>query len=143
MLARATMKYLIPVLLIMSLSLCLKSKAQDTSAKGLVAHYTLEKPQFPGGNQELDKYLSLNLRYPNEALNLKIEGEVIVTFTINEDGLIQDVKTIKDIGYGCGAEAERVVKNMPRWYPAKKNGKAIKIDYRLPVVFELPERTLK
>ncbi|MFA6058175.1 MAG: energy transducer TonB [Taibaiella sp.] len=137
------MKYFIPVLFITSLSLCAQSKAQDTSTKGLAVHYTLEKPQFPGGDQELEKYLSLNLRYPNEALKLKIEGEVMIAFTIDEEGLVQDIRTVKDIGYGCGPEAERVVSSMPRWNPARKGGKAIKINYRLPVVFELPEGTLK
>jgi protein TonB len=140
------MKYFIPVMFMMSLSLSVQSKAQDTSAKGLTKHYgynSLEKPQFPGGDQELDKYLSLNLRYPNEALTLKVEGEVIVNFTINEDGTIQDVKVIKDIGHGCAQEAERVVKNMPPWSPARKEGKAIKVNYRLPVLFELPEHTPK
>lgn len=140
------MKYFIPVMFMMSLSLCAQSRAQDTSAKGLATHYghySIDKPQFPGGDQELDKYLSLNLRYPNEALTLKIEGEVVVNFTINEDGTIRDVKAMKDIGYGCAQEAERVVKNMPRWSPAKKAGKAIKVNYRLPVMFELPEDTLK
>jgi protein TonB len=137
------MKYFIPAMFVMSLSLCAPSSAQDTSAKGLATHYSIEKPQFPGGSQELDAYLSLNLRYPNEALTLKIEGEVIVSFTIDEDGTIQDVKALKDIGYGCGQEAERVVRSMPRWNPARKGGKAIKINYRLPVVFELPGQTLK
>ena len=137
------MKYFIPVMFMMSLSLCAQSKAQDSSAKGLAVAYSVEKPQFPGGNEELDKYLSLNLRYPNEAFKLKTEGEVVVTFTIDEEGAIQDVKAIKDIGHGCGQEAERVVKSMPHWYPARKEGKAIKVSYRLPIVFELPESTLK
>jgi protein TonB len=137
------MKYFIPAIVIISLLLCAQSRAQDTSAKGLATHYSVEKPQFPGGNQELDAYLSLNLRYPNEALTLKVEGEVVVSFTIDEDGTINDVKVLKDIGHGCGLEAERVVKSMPRWYPARKEGKAIKVNYKLPVVFELPERTLK
>lgn len=140
------MKYFIPVIFLMSLSLSVSSKAQDTSAKGLTTYYShnsLEKPQFPGGDQELDKYLSLNLRYPNQAFTLKIQGEVIVNFTIDEDGTIRDVKAIKDIGHGCAQEAERVVKNMPPWSPARKEGKAIKVNYRLPVLFELPEDTLK
>jgi protein TonB len=137
------MRYFITAMFVTSLSLCAPSKAQDTSAKELATNSSIEKPQFPGGNQELDAYLSLNLRYPNEALTRKVEGEVVVSFTIDEDGTIHDIKALKDIGYGCGQEAERVVKSMPRWYPAKKEGKAIKINYRLPVVFELPERSLK
>jgi protein TonB len=137
------MKFFIPVIFTMLLSLCVQSKAQDTAAKGLTVPYSMEKPQFPGGNEELDKYLSLNLRYPSEALTLKTEGEVVVTFTIDEEGAIQDVKTIQDIGHGCGQEAERVVKSMPHWYPGRKEGKAIPVSYRLPVVFELPGNTLK
>jgi protein TonB len=62
---------------------------------------------------------------------------------VNEEGAIQDVKTIQDIGHGCGQEAERVVKSMPHWYPGRKEGKAIPVSYRLPVVFELPGNTLK
>lgn len=96
------------------------------------------KPEYPGGEKELQQYLSLNLHYPCDAMARKIEGEIMVSFTITEDGTVSNITSLNKLGYGCEEEAERVIKNMPAWHPGQRNGKAIAINYRLPVVFELP-----
>jgi len=130
------MRYLIACILILSLQ-C-RIFAQDT-AKAVPVNLTeKERPMFPGGEKELRKYLALNLRYPNTALEQKVEGYVILTFKINTAGKVSDVKVLKGLGAGCDEEAIRVAKKMPDWEPAHKDGKAIEIVYYLPIEFELP-----
>jgi len=97
-----------------------------------------EKPMFPGGERELRKYLALNLRYPNAALENKVEGYVILSFKIGTNGKVNDIKILKGLGSGCDEEAVRVAKKMPDWEPAHKDGKAIEVVYYLPIDFELP-----
>lgn len=90
------MRYLIACILILSLQ-C-RIFAQDT-AKAVPVNLTeKERPMFPGGEKELRKYLALNLRYPNTALEQKVEGYVILTFKINTAGKVSDVKVLKGLG---------------------------------------------
>lgn len=129
------MKYIIPVMFLIPLSFC--SYAQDTVVSNSVALSSREMPRYPGGDVELRKFLLLNLRYPNDAMVEKIEGEVIVSFLIDTEGNIKNVNAAGTLGHGCEEEAERVVKCMPRWQPAVIRGKNISVLYKLPVVFEL------
>ncbi len=129
------MKYPITIVLIALLSM--GAYAQSVKDNDSIVLSEKEKPRYPGGDSELKKYLSLSLHYPNPALEQKIEGEVMIGFLIDVEGYISDIKIIKGIGYGCDEEAMRVVKEMPQWEPARIKGKAIKVAYRLPVVFEL------
>ena len=93
-----------------------------------------ENPEFPG---DVNEFLKKNLRYPAEAKAKGIEGRVIMQFVIDRDGSLKDVVVRRDIGGGCGEEAARVVKMMPKWKPAKQNGAPVKIFYTLPVNFNL------
>ncbi len=96
-----------------------------------------EQPGFPGGDAELYKYLGENIKYPDLARNGKIEGEVFVRFVVEKDGSISNVRVMRDIGGGCGNEAVRVVKAMPKWKPGKQRGKAVRTEFNLPVRFTL------
>ncbi len=131
------MKYIISASLIMLMSLPVLAQSKPSIEETELS--AKEKPRFPGGEKGLQEYLSLNLRYPNKALENKIEGEVLVGFQIDEKGSISSVKVAESIGYGCDEEAIRVVKAMPQWHPANIDGKPIKVNYILPVLFELPE----
>jgi periplasmic protein TonB len=133
------MRYFV-VLLMLIIPFHKPAFAQD-AAKTTVRFNTREKPKFPGGEEELRKFLALNLRYPNEALQKGIGGEVIVSFKIDEEGNISDVKSLKPLGFGCDEEAVKVVRKMPQWIPAKKSGKNIAVTYNLPIVFELPKQS--
>lgn len=117
----------------------LNSYAQDYKEKQAIVLSDKEKPKFPGGETELKKYLSLNLRYPNIAMERQIEGEVLVGFLIDTAGKVSDIKILKGLGNGCDDEAIRVVRNMPQWSPARIKGTAVTVAYRLPVIFELPQ----
>ena len=94
-------------------------------------------PSFPGGEKELLKFLQKNIEYPSLAKENNIQGTVPLTFVVNKDGSVSDVQIMRDIGGGCGKEAVRVVKSMPKWVPGEANGHAVKVRFTLPVKFKL------
>jgi protein TonB len=95
------------------------------------------KPSFSGGEQKMWEFIGRNLKYPQEARENGIQGRVFVSFIVETDGSISNVKVEKGIGGGCDEEAVRVVKAMPQWHPGKKQGKAISDSYVLPFSFRL------
>lgn len=96
-----------------------------------------KKPGFPGGEAEMYAFLKKNIIYPQVAIDNGIRGIVPVSFVINPDGSVSDVTILNDIGGGCGKEAIRVVKQMPKWSPGEANGKAVRVRQVLPVRFRL------
>ncbi len=94
-------------------------------------------PEFPGGMNELNKYLAENIKYPQMAKESGIQGRVFVTFVVERDGRVTDVRVLRGIGGGCDEEAVRVVKNMPKWTPGKQRGKPVRVQFNLPVKFTL------
>lgn len=94
-------------------------------------------PEFPGGRKALKEFLANNTKYPHQARERNIMGEVKVSFVIDENGFVTDVKLINDIGYNCGKEAMRVVNSMPQWKPAKISGKAVPVYYQVKINFLL------
>lgn len=96
-------------------------------------------PKFDG---DINNYLEQNIKYPPIALANQIEGQVMVQFVIDKDGVIDQSSVVvygKKLGWGLEEEAIRVVSNMPRWIPAKQKGKAVKIRYSLAVPFKVKE----
>ncbi|WP_338763232.1 energy transducer TonB [Bernardetia sp. ABR2-2B] len=89
------------------------------------------------GIESFYKYISENLNYPALAKRENIKGKVIVSFVIDKNGEITDVKAKNDIGGGCAAEAERVIRNSPKWNPAKQRGKTVKTRLTIPIIFKL------
>ena len=96
-----------------------------------------QMPEFPGGEEALYKYLRANIKYPQSAKESGIQGRVFVTFIVEPDSSISDVRVLRGIGGGCDEEAIRVVKAMPKWIPGKQRGKPVRIQYNLPVQFSL------
>ena len=96
-----------------------------------------QDPEYPGGIEALYKYIQSNIKYPQLAKENNITGRVFVTFVVEKDGSVSNVKAARDIGGGCGAEAVRVVKSMPKWTPGKQRDKAVRAAYTLPVNFNL------
>lgn len=88
------------------------------------------KPLFPGGNNEFMKYIAKNFTAPEEG---GYSGVVKVSFVIEMDGSIGDVKVIKDIGGGIGDEAKRVVLKSPKWTPGQNMGEVVRVLYELPI----------
>lgn len=96
-----------------------------------------EQPAFPGGVEEMYKYLGKAVKYPEMAKDAGISGTVYVTFEVDKEGNIKDVKVLRGIGGGCDEEAIRVVKAMPKWKPGKQRGKAVRVQFNLPIKFTL------
>ena len=95
-------------------------------------------PEFPGGQAELFKYLSENVKYPVIAQENGIQGRVICQFVVNKDGSIVDVEVVRSGGdASLDKEAVRVIKSMPKWKPGKQRGKAVRVKYTVPVNFKL------
>lgn len=99
--------------------------------------FVSEKPIFPGGEAAMRKYLMDNLVYPAQALRNEVSGSVQVSFVVNTDGSIVDVKVIRGVGSGCSEEALRVVKSMPKWKAGRHNGHAVRVKMTIPVKFVL------
>ena len=123
--------FLIMLLAFVSVNAYSQSKEQDDAVYSMVS----EQPSFPGGMQEMMKFISENRKYPAEAKAKDIHGKVIVAFVVERDGSLSDVKIRRGIGYGCDEEAIRLIKSMPKWTPGKKNGKAVRVSFMLPVTF--------
>jgi len=94
-------------------------------------------PSFPGGMYKLMEYLHKNIKYPLLAKELNIQGRVFVTFVIEKDGSVNDVKLLRGIGGGCDEEAIRVVKSMPKWIPGSQRNIPVRVQYNLPINFRL------
>ena len=92
-----------------------------------------EKPDFPGGIMEFYKFVSNNFKTPEQP-NLK--GKVYITFIVEKDGSLSDIKNIRDIGFGTGEEAIRVLKICPKWNPGKMNGVPVRVMYSLPITIQ-------
>ncbi len=96
-----------------------------------------DMPSFPGGEGELFRYLGENIKYPPMAKDAGITGTVFVTFVVKEDGKVSGSRVLRGIGGGCDEEAIRVVQSMPAWKPGKQRGKAVRVQYNLPIRFVL------
>ena len=96
-----------------------------------------EMPQYPGGEKAMMEYVAKNVVYPQEARDKEISGRVFVSFVVEKDGSIGEVKVMRGIGGGCDEEAVRVVKAMPKWKPGKQEGKPVRVSYMMPINFKL------
>ncbi|HAD13727.1 MAG TPA: hypothetical protein DCF33_14975, partial [Saprospirales bacterium] len=96
-----------------------------------------KEPSFPGGQQEMYKWLAKNVEYPEMAKEAGISGQAVVTFVVGKDGSIKDVAIVKDPGGGCGKAVKATVEKMPKWSPGEANGHPVKVRYTLPFKFKL------
>jgi len=94
-------------------------------------------PAFPGGDGARMKFLQDNIKYPQMARESGIQGTVYVTFVVERNGNVTDVKILRGIGGGCDEEAVRVVQNMPKWEPGKQRGKPVRVQFNMPIKFTL------
>ena len=94
-----------------------------------------ERAQFPGGQNEMLKYLQENLQYPEAAKANNVHGRVFVKFIVERDGSLSDIKVMKGLGNGCDEEAIRLIQSMPKWKPGKNKGKEVRTSMTVPVNF--------
>ncbi len=91
------------------------------------------KPEFPGGITAFYKFIGANYKTPDVA---GLKGKLIIAFVVDKDGSLTDIKVLRDIGFGTGTEAVRVLQLSPKWIPAVQNGKTVKCAYTLPINIE-------
>jgi len=107
-----------------------KQKKEDNSEDFFVA--VQQMPQLKGGLAALQR----KINYPEMARKAGIEGRVIIQFIVSENGTVQNPRVIRGIGGGCDKEALRVVKKA-KFKPGRQRGKAVRVQYSLPIVFKL------
>jgi protein TonB len=112
-------------------------KEEVAPVKEEVFTYVEEMPSFAGGDQELLKFISKNIQYPEIAKRAGVEGRVLVSFVINKNGTASDFQVVRGIGAGCDEEAIRVIKLMPSWKPGRQNGQPVKVKLVVPFLFKL------
>jgi len=91
------------------------------------------QPVFPGGIKEFYQFIGKNYQVPNIS---GLKGKVIISFVVEKDGSLNDIKVLRDIGYGTGIEAIRVLNLSPKWIPAEQNGQHVRCKYMLPLSIE-------
>ena len=138
-------KFLLTIVLLFSASFFVS--AQEKTAEpnqkiksGFGLTVVQEQAEFPGGSDSLQSFLTRNLKYPEKAKKEKTSGKVYVSFNVSETGKIIDSKVISGISTELDNEALRVVNEMPTWKPGTASGKAVKVQYILPIDFILPKR---
>lgn len=95
-------------------------------------------PEFPGGQQQLFKFINENVKYPVIAQENGIQGRAVCQFVVNKDGSIVDVVVVRTSGdASLDKEAVRVIKSMPKWTPGKQRGKPVRVKYTVPINFRL------
>lgn len=112
-------------------------ESADTTDDVLVA--VDESPEYPGGNEAMLKYLQQNVKYPKDGLDSAKSGTVYVEFVVRKTGEVSDVKVVRGIkDYpSFGAEAVRVISEMPKWKPGLMNDKPVNVKMVIPVRFSL------
>lgn len=88
------------------------------------------QPEFPGGLKAFYQYVSKNFKLP---AGVALNGNIYVTFIVEKNGLISNIKVLRDLGYNTGKEAERLLNESPRWKPGVQNGKAVRTMFSLPI----------
>ena len=110
----------------------------DSGDKKLYNFIGMENPPtYPGGLQALYEFLGKNIKYPKEASEKNVQGNVFLSFSVSKDGSITDVKVDRKLGSGTDEEAVRVLKMSQQWNPATQDGKPVNVKYNIPIKFAL------
>ncbi|MBT2560630.1 energy transducer TonB [Pedobacter sp. ISL-68] len=96
-----------------------------------------EYPEFNGGAKAWSKYMERNLRYPYQAQEENVQGKVFVSFVVERDGSVTDVKVLRGLGFGCDEEAIKVIKKSPLWKPGKNKGVPVRVRYNMAINFQI------
>lgn len=96
-----------------------------------------EMPEFPGGINELMSFVARNIKYPVDAQKNGIQGGVICSFVVDPSGTVTRAKVVREVDPSLDSEALRVIYSMPRWKPGKQRGKAVAVEYTIPILFRL------
>ena len=136
------MKRLLSLLLLAAFGFAASAQSNEADVNAAIVEEEVfvvveQDPEFPGGMEKLYQYLSSNIQYPVEAKAKKITGTVYISFVIEKDGSISNIKQLRCPDESLCAEAVRVVQNMPKWKPGRQRGKPVRVQYTLPIKFNL------
>jgi len=109
----------------------IEKKVIDSTAVVINSSDVEVKPEFPGGVNLFYKFVANNFNMPDTKGG--INGKIVVSFVVEKDGSLSDFKILKDIGYGAGEEAIRVLKRSPKWTPAMQGEKLVRCNYVIPI----------
>jgi protein TonB len=112
-------------------------EAEEEAEEQQIFQVVEDAPEYPGGEEARMKYLRDNIRYPAIARESGIQGTIFITFVVERDGNITDVRVVRGIGGGCDEEAIRVVENMPKWVPGRQRGRSVRVQFMMPIRFTL------
>ena len=129
-------KTLIALLICMAFAVGLHAQDTTKTQPGIFAAVENE-PVFPGGIPAFYKYITTSLKYPQVARILGLTGKVYISFVIDKDGSVTDVRPVRCMGAGCESEAVRVVSMSPKWSPGIQKGRKVRVQYTMPISFDL------
>lgn len=118
-------------------TLIVKSNPVPVIAPDKVEDYPDVEAEFPGGYEEWKKYLLSELKYPEISLEMGNQGIVYVTFVIEIDGSVSDVKVLKGVSFDIDREAKRVIRNSPKWIPGRIAKSNVRTRLSIPINFVL------
>ena len=98
-----------------------------------------QSPTFPGGMDKFYEFLSHTIRYPAQMREKNVQGKVFVSFIVEKDGKLSNIKVLREPGYGSGKEAIRAMSICPKWNPGVQNGRKVRVQYNVPISFALEE----
>ena len=113
----------------------IKTKKEGSDAVYNTSEITVN-PEFPNGMEAFYKFVGENFTMPKTPNDVKLSGKTYVSFIIETNGEISNIKVLRDIGYGTGEEAVRVLKLSPKWTPGKVNDEAVRTAYSLPITIQ-------
>lgn len=136
------------VLLPLFMFLCGAVSAQSDSTTTAVndsvpKEDVITQPEFKGGIEKMYEYISNNFRYPDEAKKRSVNGKMEVEFTVEKSGDITYVGILKGLDYSIDDEILRLLKAMPRWTPATKNGVPVRYKVSMPITIRASRRGQK
>jgi len=135
----------IPIAILLILACARNTETKDEISKGQIINdegsniFTVveQMPEFSGGKNAMFKFISKNIKYPEEAIKQEISGRVFVTFVVEADGEITNIELLRGIGGGCDEEAMRVISIMPKWKSGYQRGVSVRVRFNLPIKFVL------
>ncbi len=149
---RVAYRYTVPVSFNLNMPPKPEANTQITTPKNDNTVYDVveEMPRYTGCTKPVEgtdectfskvvSFIKTNLKYPEEALTKKVDGQVVATFVIDTNGAVINPVITQGLGYGCDAEVLRILSLMPAWIPGRQDGQAVKVSMTLPVMFQLPK----
>jgi TonB family protein len=115
-----------------------ENKETKTKATQIVGPFTIvdQMPEFPGGKEALQQFIGKNLKYPNDAFERKVSGQVITKFIVTKNGDIKEVSVLRGVCMSLDYAALRLVRKMPKWEPGILKGEAVDVYFTLPIQFD-------